>query len=129
MRNIARMKDQFRRWGILYDWDKAGLLRARVLPVEPVVLQPAIEKGLAYRGSSPVNWCPSCQTVLANEQVKDGGCERCQTPVQQREAGRWFFRITEYADRLAEGLDRLPSWSDKVKTMQRNWIGRSEGVT
>lgn len=128
VRNIARMKDQFRRWGILYDWDK------ELASCEPEYYRwnqwffnRLLEKGLAYRGSSPVNWCPSCQTVLANEQVKDGGCERCQTPVQQRELEQWFFRITEYADRLLEGLDRLPSWSDKVKTMQRNWIGRSEG--
>ena len=128
VRNIGRMKDQFRRWGILYDWDK------ELASCEPEYYRwnqwffnRLLDKGLAYRGSSPVNWCPSCQTVLANEQVKDGGCERCRTPVHQRELEQWFFRITEYAERLLEGLDRLPNWSDKVKTMQRNWIGRSEG--
>jgi leucyl-tRNA synthetase len=129
LRNIARMKEQFRRWGIVYDWDK------EIASCEPSYYRwnqwffnRMLEKGLAYRGKAPVNWCPSCQTVLANEQVKEGGCERCQTPVVQRELEQWFLRITSYADRLLEGLDRLPSWSDKVKTMQRNWIGRSEGA-
>ena len=122
------MKEQFRRWGILYDWDK------ELASCDPAYYRwnqwffnRMLEKGLAYRGRSPVNWCSSCQTVLANEQVKDGACERCQTPVQQRELEQWFLRITAYADRLLEGLDRLPDWSEKVKTMQRNWIGRSEG--
>jgi len=126
--NIGRMKEQFRRWGILYDWDK------ELASCDPAYYRwnqwffnRMLEKGLAYRGRSPVNWCSSCQTVLANEQVKDGACERCQTPVQQRELEQWFLKITAYADRLLEGLDRLPDWSEKVKTMQRNWIGRSEG--
>ena len=126
--NIARMKEQFRRWGILYDWDK------EVTSCEPEyyrwnqwLFNRMLEKGLAYRGKSPVNWCPSCKTVLANEQVVAGGCERCGTAVEQRDLEQWFLRITEYADRLLEGLDRLPEWPEKVKTMQRNWIGRSEG--
>jgi leucyl-tRNA synthetase len=128
VRNIARMKEQFRRWGILYDWDKElASCYPEYYRWNQWFFNRMLEKGLAYRGHSPVNWCPSCQTVLANEQVKDGACERCQTPVQQRELEQWFFRITAYADRLLEGLDRLPSWSDKVKTMQRNWISRSEG--
>lgn len=129
LRNIARMKEQFRRWGILYDWSK------ELASCEPEYYRwnqwffnRLLEKGLAYRGKAPVNWCPSCQTVLANEQNVDGRCERCSTPVEQRELEQWFFRITAYADRLLEGLDRLPNWSDKVKTMQRNWIGRSEGA-
>ncbi len=127
--NIARMKGQFRRWGILYDWDK------EIASCEPEYYRwnqwlflRMLEKGLAYRGQAPVNWCPSCQTVLANEQVVGGGCERCGTLVVQRDLEQWFFRITAYADRLLEGLDRLPNWPEKVKTMQRNWIGRSEGA-
>jgi len=126
--NIGRMKEQFRRWGILYDWEK------EITSCEPEyyrwnqwLFNRMLEKGLAYRGKSPVNWCPSCRTVLANEQVVAGGCERCGTPVEQRELEQWFLRITSYADRLLEGLDRLPDWPEKVKVMQRNWIGRSEG--
>ena len=127
--NIARMKDQFRRWGILYDWDK------EIASCEPEyyrwnqwLFNRMLEKGLAYRGKSPVNWCPSCKTVLANEQVVAGACERCGSIVEQRDLEQWFLRITEYADRLLEGLDRLPDWPEKVKVMQRNWIGRSEGA-
>ena len=86
------------------------------------------ERGLAYRKTAPVNWCPGCRTVLANEQVVDGRCERSGDPVAIRDLTQWFFRVTDYADRLLEGLDRLPHWSERVKTMQRNWIGRSEGA-
>jgi leucyl-tRNA synthetase len=127
--NIARMKDQFRVWGILYDWDK------EIASCEPAYYRwnqwffnRMLEKGLAYRGKAPVNWCPSCRTVLANEQVVNGGCERCGTEVVQRDLEQWFLRITAYADRLLEGLDRLEGWPEKVKVMQRNWIGRSEGA-
>jgi leucyl-tRNA synthetase len=126
--NIGRMKEQFRRWGILYDWDR------EITSCEPEyyrwnqwLFNRMLEKGLAYRGRSPVNWCPSCRTVLANEQVVAGACERCGTLVEQRDLEQWFLRITAYADRLLEGLDRLPDWPEKVKVMQRNWIGRSEG--
>jgi leucyl-tRNA synthetase len=127
--NIGRMKDQFRRWGILYDWDK------EITSCEPEyyrwnqwLFNRMLKKGLAYRGKSPVNWCPSCRTVLANEQVVAGECERCGTAVEQRALEQWFLRITAYADRLLDGLDRLSDWPEKVKVMQRNWIGRSEGV-
>ncbi|MBI4916445.1 MAG: leucine--tRNA ligase [Acidobacteria bacterium] len=127
--NIERMKRQFRVWGILYDWDK------EIASCEPTYYRwnqwlfvRMLERGLAYRGKSPVNWCSSCKTVLANEQVVNGGCERCGTTVVQRDLEQWFLRITAYADRLLEGLDRLEDWSEKVKVMQRNWIGRSEGA-
>ncbi len=127
--NIARMKDQFRRWGILYDWSK------EITSCDPEyyrwnqwLFNRMLEKGLAYRGKSPVNWCPSCRTVLANEQVVSGACERCGTPVVQRDLEQWFLRITAYADRLLDGLERLREWPEKVKVMQRNWIGRSEGA-
>ena len=126
--NIARMKAQFRRWGILYDWDK------ELASCEPDYYRwnqwlflRMVEAGLAYQSQAPVNWCSSCRTVLANEQVVAGGCERCGTEVAQKELTQWFLRITAFADRLLAGLDRLGEWPEKVKTMQRNWIGRSEG--
>ena len=87
------------------------------------------EKGLAYRKKSKVNWCPECATVLANEQVIDGRCWRHEdTIVEQRDLVQWFFRITAYAQELLDGLDKLEGWPEKVRTMQRNWIGRSEGT-
>jgi leucyl-tRNA synthetase len=127
--NIGRMKAQFERWGILYDWSK------ELASCEPeyyrwnqwLFLQ-LYKRGLAYRGKAPVNWCPTDQTVLANEQVIDGRCERCGSVVVQRELEQWFFKITDYADRLDAGLDSLDHWPEKVKLMQRNWIGRSVGA-
>jgi leucyl-tRNA synthetase len=127
--NIERMKKQFREWGILYDWSK------ELASCEPSYYRwnqwlflRLFEKGLAYRGKAPVNWCPSDQTVLANEQVVEGRCERCGAQVEQRELEQWFFRITEYADRLDAGLDTLTEWPEKVRLMQRNWIGKSVGA-
>ncbi|HET7433904.1 MAG TPA: leucine--tRNA ligase [Thermoanaerobaculia bacterium] len=127
--NIGRMKEQFARWGILYDWSK------EIASCEPdyyrwnqwLFLQ-LYKKGLAYRGKAPVNWCPQDQTVLANEQVVEGRCERCGALVEQRDLEQWFFKITAYADRLDAGLDTLEHWPEKVKLMQRNWIGRSLGA-
>ncbi|HJQ40607.1 MAG TPA: leucine--tRNA ligase [Thermoanaerobaculia bacterium] len=127
--NIQRMKVQFARWGILYDWSK------EIASCEPdyykwnqwLFLQ-LYKRGLAYRGTAPVNWCPQDQTVLANEQVVDGRCERCGALVEQRELSQWFLKITDYADRLDAGLDTLEHWPEKVKLMQRNWIGRSLGA-
>ncbi|HEX7153918.1 MAG TPA: leucine--tRNA ligase [Thermoanaerobaculia bacterium] len=127
--NIGRMKKQFARWGILYDWSK------EIASCEPeyykwnqwLFLQ-LYKRGLAYRGTAPVNWCPQDQTVLANEQVIDGRCDRCGATVEQRELSQWFLKITEYADRLDAGLDTLEHWPEKVKLMQRNWIGRSRGA-
>ncbi len=127
--NIKVMKQQFRRWGILYDWSKEiASCTPEYYRWNQWLFLRMLERGLAYRKHSPVNWCPSCQTVLANEQVVDGACERCGTPVVQRDLEQWFLRITDYADRLLAGLDELPGWPEKVKTMQRNWIGRSEGA-
>ena len=127
--NIERMKKQFARWGILYDWSR------EIASCEPeyyrwnqwLFLQ-LYKKGLAYRGTAPVNWCPNDLTVLANEQVNDGRCDRCGAIVEQRELSQWFFKITDYADRLDAGLDTLEHWPEKVKLMQRNWIGRSIGA-
>jgi leucyl-tRNA synthetase len=127
--NIAREKKQFEAWGILYDWSKEiASCDADYYRWNQWLFLKFYEKGLAYRGKAPVNWCPSCQTVLANEQVVEGRCERCGSEVEQRDLEQWFFRITEYADRLDQGLDSLTEWPDKVKTMQRNWIGRSVGA-
>jgi leucyl-tRNA synthetase len=127
--NIKVMKEQFRRWGILFDWSKEiGSCFPEYYRWNQWLFLRMLEKGLAYKKKAPVNWCPSCRTVLANEQVVDGACERCGTEVVQRDLEQWFFRITEYADRLLEGLDALEGWPEKVKVMQRNWIGRSEGA-
>jgi leucyl-tRNA synthetase len=127
--NIARMKEQLKALGLLYDWSKelASCDPAYYRWNQWLFLR-MWERGLAYRKQAPVNWCPGCRTVLANEQVVEGRCERSGDAVEIRDLTQWFFRITEYADRLLEGLDRLAHWSDRVKTMQRNWIGRSEGA-
>ena len=127
--NIAHMKGQLQRLGISYAW---GREIATCLPeyykFNQWIFLKMFERGLAYRRRSTVNWCPSCQTVLANEQVVDGACWRCGSTVVARDLEQWFFRITAYADELLEGLDTLTEWPEKVVVMQRNWIGRSEGA-
>jgi leucyl-tRNA synthetase len=127
--NIAHMKGQLQRLGISYAWDRE---LATCLPDyyrwNQWLFTRMFERGLAYRRRSNVNWCDSCQTVLANEQVVDGACWRCGTIVTIRELEQWFLRITQYADELLNGIDQLAHWPDKVLTMQRNWIGRSEGA-
>src|ERR1700676_1121499 len=129
LENIAHMKGQLQRLGISYAWDREI---ATCLPeyykFNQWIFLKMLERDLAYRRRSTVNWCPSCQTVLANEQVVDGACWRCGTPVVLRELEQWFFRITAYADELLKGLDTLADWPEKVVVMQRNWIGRSEGA-
>ncbi len=127
--NVKVMKRQFRRWGILYDWSKevTSCLPDYYRWNQWLFLR-MLEKGLAYKKRAPVNWCPSCRTVLANEQVVEGACERCGSPVVQKDLEQWFFRITDYAERLLAGLETLTGWPEKVKLMQRNWIGRSEGA-
>lgn len=127
--NIANMRRQLRSLGLSYDWER------EVTTCQPdyyrwtqwLFLQ-LYKAGLAYKAKAPVNWCPSCQTVLANEQVVAGECERCGTAVTKKDLEQWFFRITNYADRLLEDLKKLPGWPEKVKVMQENWIGRSEGA-
>ncbi len=127
--NIKVMKEQFRRWGILYDWSKEiASCTPEYYRWNQWLFLRMLERGLAYRKKAPVNWCPSCRTVLANEQVVEGACERCGTPVVQRDLEQWFLRITDYAERLLAGLDGLEGWPEKVKLMQRNWIGRSAGA-
>jgi leucyl-tRNA synthetase len=127
--NIAHMKGQLQRLGISYAWSR------EFATCEPTYYKwnqwlfiKMYERGLAYRRRSSVNWCPSCQTVLANEQVVDGGCWRCGTPVTTRDLEQWFFKITHYADHLLKSIEQLGQWPEKVLTMQKNWIGRSEGT-
>ncbi len=130
LRNIANMKTQMKRLGFAYDWSREV---TTCLPDyyrwNQWFFLKLYEQGLAYRKKSKVNWCPKCATVLANEQVVGGCCWRHEdTPVEQRELEQWFVRTTNYADELLSDLDRLPGWPEKVRTMQRNWIGRSEGT-
>jgi len=131
LKNIAQMKVQMKRIGYSYDW--AGTEIATCMPDyyrwNQWFFLKMVEQGLAYRRSSKVNWCPQCATVLANEQVIGGCCWRHEDQiVEQRELEQWFLRITKYADELLDGLDVMPGWPEKVRTMQRNWIGRSEGA-
>ena len=127
--NIAAMKGQLRAWGCMYDWDKevTSCMPDYYKWTQWLFLQ-FYRQGLAYKKNSNVNWCPSCATVLANEQVVDGACERCDSEVDQKSMDQWFFKITDYAQRLLDDLDTLDGWPARVKTMQKNWIGRSEGA-
>jgi leucyl-tRNA synthetase len=127
--NIAHMKGQLQRLGISYDWNRElATCDAEYYKWNQWLFIKMFERGLAYRRRSSVNWCPSCNTVLANEQVVDGGCWRCGTPVETRDLEQWFFRITAYADELLDATRDLAQWPEQVLTMQRNWIGRSEGA-
>jgi leucyl-tRNA synthetase len=129
-RNIARMKEQLISWGLAYDWNReiASCLPDYYRWTQWIFLQ-LYKRGLAYRAKSAVNWCPTDRTVLANEQVVEGRCERCGTPVETRELEQWFFKITDYADSLLNDLKLLGEWPEKVRVMQTNWIGRSEGAS
>jgi leucyl-tRNA synthetase len=127
--NIKNIRVQLKSMGAMYDWSR------EINTSEPEYYKWTqwlfllfYKNGLAYRKKAPVNWCPSCKTVLANEQVVDGRCERCESEVFQKDLEQWFFKITEYAEKLLEGLDRI-DWPEKTKIMQRNWIGRSEGAS
>ena len=128
MANVDRMRTQLRSMGTVYDWEREVVC---CLPEfyrwnQWLFLQ-FYRAGLAYRAHAPAVWCPSCQTVLANEQVVNGACERCGTPVTRRELSQWFLRITRYVEELLD-FSGLVDWPDKILTMQRNWIGRSQGV-
>jgi leucyl-tRNA synthetase len=127
--NIANMKRQFYRWGVLYDWSRevTSCLPEYYRWTQWIFVR-LFKAGLAYREEASVNWCPSCKTVLANEQVVGGACERCGSTVHLRKLAQWFFRIRKYADRLLDDLEKLSGWPDRVRVMQRNWIGRSAGV-
>ncbi|MFH0964207.1 MAG: leucine--tRNA ligase [Planctomycetota bacterium] len=128
-RNIAAMKRQFRAWGVGYDWDReiASSHPNYYKWTQWIFLQ-LYKGGLAYRKEAPVNWCPNCATALANEEVVEGHCDRCGSPVELKALTQWFFRITDYAQRLLDDLALLPKWPEKVRVMQANWIGRSVGA-
>ncbi|OOF51137.1 leucine--tRNA ligase [Rodentibacter genomosp. 1] len=127
--NIEYMKNQLKMLGFGYDWDREiATCKSEYYKWEQWFFTELYKKGLVYKKTSTVNWCPNDETVLANEQVHEGCCWRCDTPVEQKEIPQWFIKITDYAEQLLGGLDNLPQWPDMVKTMQRNWIGRSEGV-
>lgn len=129
LKNISTMRSQFSKWGVEYDWDRevVSCLPDYYKWTQWIFLK-LYEKGLAYKKKAFVNWCPSCKTVLANEQVVNGACERCSSEVNQKDLEQWFFKITEYAGRLLEDIDKLTNWPDRVKIMQANWIGKSVGV-
>lgn len=127
--NIENMKKQLKRLGISYDWDR------EIATCDPSYYKWTqwffllmYKRGLAYKGKAKVNWCPNCKTVTANEEVIDGTCWRCHQPVEERYLEQWFFKITDYAERLLNDLDKLPGWPEHVKIMQRNWIGKSVGA-
>src|ERR1041385_4768623 len=130
LHNIANMKAQMKRLGFGYDWSReVTTCFPEYYKWNQWFFLKLYERGLAYRKKSKVNWCPKCATVLANEQVVGGCCWRHEdTPVEQRELEQWFVRTTQYAEELLRDLDKLDGWPGKVRTMQRNWIGRSEGT-
>lgn len=129
MENIACMKDQLKKMGISYDWDREiATCDPEYYRWEQLIFIRMLERGLAYRRRSTVNWCPSCQTVLANEQVEEGLCWRCESEVTKRDIEGWFFKTTAYAEELLDWCDRLTGWPERVIAMQKNWIGRSEGA-
>ena len=126
--NIAYMRKQIKKMGFSYDWDRElATCDLEYYRWEQKLFLEMFAKGLAYKKTSFVNWCPKCETVLANEQVEDGGCWRCDTDVNQKELDQWFFRITDYAEELLENTFKLPGWPERVLVMQRNWIGKSYG--
>src|SRR3954451_16171417 len=127
-KSIAEFQEQMRRWGISIDWTREfGTHEPSYYRWTQWIFLKLFDAGLAYRKEAAVNWCPNDQTVLANEQVIDGRCERCGHEVEVRQLEQWFFRITDYADRLLDDMETI-QWPEHVKTMQRNWIGRSEGA-
>ncbi len=127
--NIDNMREQLKSLGISYDWDREiATCKPDYYKFTQKLFLEFFNHDLAYKKKSYVNWCPSCQTVLANEQVVNGKCERCKAEVGKKDLEQWFFKITEYADELLKDLDKLKGWPDKVKTMQANWIGKSRGA-
>ncbi|MEW5995104.1 MAG: leucine--tRNA ligase, partial [Candidatus Zixiibacteriota bacterium] len=129
LKNIEVSRSTLQKAGISFDWSReVNSCRPDYYKWTQWMFIQLFKKGLAYRKRGFVNWCPEDKTVLANEQVVDGKCERCETPVEKKDQVQWYFKITEYADRLIDDLDSLPGWPDNVKTMQREWIGRSYGA-
>ena len=127
--NIDYMREQLKAMGLSYDWDRElATCDPKYYQWEQLIFQKMMERGLVYRKKTTVNWCESCETVLAREQVIDGCCWRCDEQVIPRTMHGWFFKITDYADELLDDLDKLTGWPEKVVTMQRNWIGKSQGM-
>jgi len=126
---IKNMKDQIIRLGSLYEWDReVAVHRKDYYKWTQFIFLKLFNNNLAYKKDSPVNWCNSCKTVLANEQVIDGNCDRCDSEIEQKNLNQWFFKISEYSDELLEGLNQIGEWPENVKVMQQNWIGKSEGA-
>ncbi|PWL94688.1 MAG: leucine--tRNA ligase [Clostridiales bacterium] len=127
--NIKEMREQLKELGLSYDWNReVATCHPDYYKWMQWIFIQFYKRGLAYKKENPVNWCPSCQTVLANEQVVDGCCERCKTPVGKKNLSQWYLKITDYAERLLDNLDTLDGWPNKVKVMQKNWIGKSVGA-
>ncbi len=127
--NIEYMRGQLKRLGFGYDWERElATCKPEYYRWEQWLFTRLFKKGLAYKKTAAVNWCPNDQTVLANEQVIDGCCWRCDSVVERREIAQWFMKITDDAEELLDAIDTLEHWPEKVRTMQRNWIGRSQGV-
>ncbi|KDR94080.1 leucyl-tRNA synthetase [Peptoclostridium litorale DSM 5388] len=127
--NMEEMKTQLKLLGLSYDWDREiGTCHPDYYKWTQYIFLKFFEKGLAYKKEYAVNWCPSCETVLANEQVVGGECERCSSPVGKKKLDQWYFKITDYAEELLQDIDKLDGWPEKVKTMQKNWIGKSVGA-
>ena len=127
--NIKEMRNQLKELGLSYDWNReVATCHPDYYKWMQWIFIQFYKRGLAYKKENPVNWCPSCQTVLANEQVVDGCCERCKTPVGKKNLSQWYLKITDYAERLLDNLDTLDGWPNKVKVMQKNWIGKSVGA-
>lgn len=127
--NIDYMRDQLKALGLSYDWSREiATCHPDYYRWTQWLFLKLFQRGLAYKKRARVNWCPDCQTVLADEQVVQGECERCGSVVTDRELDQWFFRITAYSDRLLDNLEKLEGWPEKVKSMQTHWIGRSHGA-
>ena len=128
-KNIETIRGQIKKIGISYDWSREiATCKEDYYKWTQWLFVKMYEKGLAYKKKAAVNWCPNCKTVLANEQVVDGKCERCGTEVTIKHLEQWYFKITDYAERLLNDLDKLEGWPENVKTMQKNWIGKSTGA-
>ena len=129
LKNIETIRKQIKSTGISYDWSRELMTSSEnYYKWTQWIFLKMYEKGLAYKKNAPVNWCPSCNTVLANEQVVNGKCERCDTDVEIKQLNQWYFKITDYADRLLNDIEKLDNWPENVKTMQKNWIGKSVGA-
>lgn len=128
-KNIQTFKDQLAKLGFSYDWEREiDTTDPKFYKWTQWIFLKLLEKGLAYESHEPINWCPSCKTGLANEDLEDGKCERCGSDIEQKPMRQWVLKITDYADRMLEDLDKLPDWDESIKEMQKNWIGKSEGA-